>query len=670
MDSRLPSEPIAVETIRILGKGRAAVATLVEATMKSGEKVRCVEKRFTPGWLTRCIYRLSFQSPFAYQSNRNAILTAYYRRLVASQILAGLNFPSSIAAPLYVRFDRPSRSWVLAAEWIQGRGIRPTKAMPTRPGRITRRLFGIDTPDSANASSEMSEILNLMSRLEAVFRKCGLMGTGWQVSPNAMVSTANLLRESNQYTVIDLESGIPAVLVPKYIVDGIKQFQLPPFDEINERRINQWFNNNRYAITDQIGNTKTDELEQDIARLVNHHKAWKESEIAIFRTPQKWLSQDRRKHYFTECIRRWKQDRILKEPYQQLNHHRVTRFCFIWIAGLIPGRVGRFLAKLIGNHGYRRQVQLFITQPQFRKRTIYLSLHRRWNKLKTTGRIKVNATASWSSLHGHRFLSQLLPITLHRFLSDKRFRNHCNQKLLLLMNNHRYQVRYGTRKIRRTIRCWEKTGRMNGSEANQLRTELSTEQMRHYLRGFGLHLGLKCLTPLMTPLKIAGLASFYESNNLIYLAPLIAMPIARAILTTCNAWISRSDQIPHRLALILSWTPVLGTLAFPFQMYASSGSVSRFLIRDFASQVGQKLPIYGGKDSRMEIALIQSTDWIFWGLSIFTNKEDGKKTNETGDVTPTPMECENRFIKKDDSNRLSSHQNQQDSKKNQRPLAA
>ena len=167
-----------------------------------------MEKGFT-GWLTESSTAFA-SKPFAYQSNRDAILACYHRRIVVGQILRGLNSPVHVAKPLYVRFDRVSNCWVLAAEWIQGRGIRPMDTDATRPRRVIRRFLGLEKQKSSQGRSEMSELLETMRVLEVQLRQCGLIGTGWQVSPAAMVSTANLLRVENQYTVIDLESGIPA----------------------------------------------------------------------------------------------------------------------------------------------------------------------------------------------------------------------------------------------------------------------------------------------------------------------------------------------------------------------------------------------------------------------------------------------------------------------------
>ena len=65
--------PERVRVIRELGQGRAATARLVDATFSDGTTLRCVEKVFRPGLLTKAIYRICFFAPFAYQFNEDAI---------------------------------------------------------------------------------------------------------------------------------------------------------------------------------------------------------------------------------------------------------------------------------------------------------------------------------------------------------------------------------------------------------------------------------------------------------------------------------------------------------------------------------------------------------------------------------------------------------------------
>ena len=130
-----------------------------------------------------------------------------------------------------------------------------------------------------------------MRVLEAQLRQCGLIGTGWQVSPAAMVSTANLLRVENQYTVIDLESGIPAILVANYLIDGIKNAHFPPFDELDHRKLKTWVRDHRSVLSTNLGVEGLAELEESVDQLIWHHLAWKNSEVAIFRKPWKFFNR-------------------------------------------------------------------------------------------------------------------------------------------------------------------------------------------------------------------------------------------------------------------------------------------------------------------------------------------------------------------------------------------
>ena len=606
--SLLP-HPTSVKTISTLGEGRAARAILCDATLDCGKKIRCVEKRFSPGWLTRIIYRICFQAPFAYQSNRDAILACYHRRIVVGQILRGLNSPVHVAKPLYVRFDRVSNCWVLAAEWIQGRGIRPMDTDATRPRRVIRRFLGLEKKKSSQGRSEMSELLETMRVLEVQLRQSGLIGTGWQVSPAAMVSTANLLRVENQYTVIDLESGIPAILVAKYLIDGIKNAHFPPFDELDHRKLKTWVRDHRSVLSTNLGVEGLAELEESVDQLIWHHLAWKNSEVAIFRKPWKFFNRKFYGNCAVERLRRWQQERTLDQA-TLASRHRLL-ISLIWLCNLFPGKLFRFAARYLGDQNHRRRTHNFLLQPKIRKRVLRFSLHRHWASLIRTERVPNGASPSWKRCTLHRMLRRVTPTSLHRFLSDSHRRKQLTRRVWRLTQNRAFQNRYGKHLIRRRVDRWTLAGRMDGVEADRLRHTLSNPQIRDCLRGFGFHVGLKFLSPVFTPLKIIGLVGFYETKNVLLLIPFLVAPILRLSLTLVNQRISHQPLKNHRVALLLSWLPVLGTLAYPAQLYSSNLRLSRFLIRDFASNLGRKFPIYGGENTRLEIGLIEFTDWFF-----------------------------------------------------------
>lgn len=679
MENKGIPQPRAVTDVRVLGCGRAAEAILVDATFECGKTVRCVEKRFSPGWLTRLIYRIGFQSPFAYKSNQNAILTCYYRRLVVSQILKGLDSTTKVAKPLYVRFDSSTRSWVLAAEWIRGRGIRPATANPDRPLQWIRKKLRLQQHQDTQTTSEVDELVEVMKQLESKLHQCGLGGTGWQVSPQAIVSTANLLRVDNHYVAIDLESGIPAVLVLRYLVDGIRRFQLPPFDDLDETVLARWYQLEREQLAERIGRQESSALDRNIEQLITHHQAWKQSELALFRSPLRWLKRSNRQSYRTECVRRWQQDKIIDQRVHNLVKARATAFALIWVAGLLPGRLGRLFSRLLGHQKYRQQLQTLLFNRQMRKRFIGVRLWRGWRELKKQGRVRLDSTPRWLSYQVNFLFSRTLSVKAHQVLTDPRHRKQELWRGWLLLSSPHYQTRHANRMIHGMIRQWETSKRLLPTDAQRIRQAVSAREMRHYMRGFSSHLSLKVLSPLLAPLKIAGLVSFYETTNPIYLAPLFATSALRFSATLVNRWASRKDTTSHHVALSLSWLPFVGILSFPVQMYASNKETSQFLIRDFASRLGKKLPIYGGEDSRLEIGVIRATDWIFGLMKLMATPSSKIARYEAGSSalvklgkTVRQQRVENVLIEKEQPPPASNqdHESSSNEKPNQERLAA
>lgn len=452
------SAPTSVRVIRELGHGRAATARLVEASFDDGSRVRCVEKVFSPGWLTKTIYRVAFFAPFAYQFNRDAVIACFYRRRVAANVLRRAGLDVAVAEPLYVRFDADAPGWVLAAEFVDGRGVRPAC-----PGE---------------SESEMQQLIGVMREAKKALMDAGLTGSGWQIDPRAMVSTANLLRCGGRYTIVDLESGIPALLVPKYVALAASQGSLVPFDDLDASRVAS------------LG------IGSDADALIKFTSAWKSAEPAPLR------------------LGTWTQ--VLSKIRQRIR--RSTR-------GLVH-----------------------------------------------------------------------------------------------LFTQRRYQTFVGKRYLRRSIRRWKNEQRIAPERAAFLSGQVSDQEITAYARGMALHLVLKPLTPLIVPAKVGGFAAALATGSMWFLLPWLILPMARVMITYFN-WLQADRRVRHAEAFLVSCLPLLGSLAFPIQMFASRPELASFLLRDLASKLGRKLPVYGGKDSRTELFMISLADRLIVLLSAMLHRQ-------------------------------------------------
>ncbi len=609
--------PTTVRVIRTLGHGRAARAQLVMATMADGSEVQCVEKVFAPGLLTRLIYRFSFQSPFGYQKNRDAIATSFYRRKVAAAVFDaesecedGALMTPDVAKPLYVRYDKPSAAWVLAAKWVDGRGIIPA---PADASRLGRRLRSVTTRGQANlvqGNDEIDQLVDVMGRTESLLGRCGLYGSGWQVAPRALVSTANLLRVGDQYTVIDLESGIPAFLVPKYIFSGLLRGTFPPFDDLDAKQLRGWINEEEKLLNFRIGPDAVAQLRSDAENLIHHDEAWKSSEFSLFRRPWTLFSKERREAYREEIRRRWQQDETVdSSTLEQLDHTPIKVAC-IWLAGLLPSSLGRMAGRFFGRQDVRDKAKRFLTDKAYRTNKLQQHLAARYQRWVDVERIDARTTprSSMGVLHG--LLERLTPPSLHRLLVDVRRQKETAVVCLLLLFSRRYQSWFGQSRIEATIERWQNSQRITDGQAKKLHGDLCGEEVGAYTRGLGLHLALKAMAPIILPAKVGGVAAFAGTGNPWFLLPIVITPILRTIFTIGSAITNRHQRIPHGEALMVCWIPTFGSAAFLVQMFSKRPRLSTFLIRDAASKVGRKVPIYGGADSRTELAFIRATDFL------------------------------------------------------------
>ena len=603
--------PCQVEPILTLGKGRAARAVLVRATDAEGNERLCVEKVFAPGLLTRLIYRCVFQSPFAYQASADAILACFYRRRTAAALVRTLIPEATVAEPLYVRWDAESRAYVLASELIRGRGIRPAAANSRILRETTHKWFrnSDDPPD--RTPEEIDDLLDLMSRLETLFRESGLVGSGWQVSKAAVVATANLLRVDDRYVVVDLESGIPAMLVPYYLLAGLRIGSLPLFDDNDPQVLLRFLETHRGILEQHLGDDGFQRLSNDAEKLIEHSLLWKQAEIAVGRHGLPIVSRRFRDAYRHRRLDIWKQNDLTDDTTDEKlrSSSRLLTRPLYWL-GFIPTAVGRVLQRLHGHRAFRQRFKNAVRDTRVRNEILTAYCERKSRNWQEQGRVQPARMFSKLSLRfiGNWALSKTVPAALQRWASDGDHRRTNLQRILLLAVSARFQREFGKYAIRGTIREWDKAGRLQPGELQALQSESSSQNFDEYARCFGMHLSVKLIAPLLIPLKIGGVFAFVLTGDFLCLLPIVVSPACRTVITLWRMARNVRRRVNYGEALLVGVLPVIGNLAYPVQMYASHRRLATFLIRDNAARLGRWLPIYGGRDSRVEIAAVKAAN--------------------------------------------------------------
>ena len=616
-------EKARISDIKLLGRGRAAEAWLVEVHRDGRETYRCVEKRFSPSGLTRFIYSSCFQSPFPYSTLLDSALCCMYRRMVARKILTW-DRPDRdplVADALYARLDQNSPGPpvpVLGTYFIDGIGLRPPLPEP-------RFLKKPDPSKPVNA--EVGRLIALMRSMENRFIESGLVGSGWQVSRAALVTTANfLMTAEGRFYCVDLESGIPALLVPRYLFCFLN-LGFPLFDNADCPRLRKYIRINEEGMRSSLGQTGLEELLRWVELLEGHQKTWKGSEIAFFRHGHRLLTD----RDLRERVRLRLADYLLADD--RIDEGRASRLrnskAFLTnrdiFLSLAPASPGRILHRLLSNRRFRKRMARFAMEPLFRKQEIRRYLEKKvpaWLEKERITRARADHlltgdTGLFRAL-GHRVLSCTTPRFLHRVLTDRA----AFQELLALMAvallSERFQYAYARFTILSGIAEWEGDRRLTAEEADGMRAILEKGEMQEYIRCFGMHLCLKLLEPLTASLKVIGASLFaLQSWWLVPVAVLLIFntSVIRTLYTLWRMLATRGRGYSYLTALLIGTIPAFGTTAYPFQMYRSRPRLSTFLLRDFVSRGSRYIPIYGGKHTLTEVGLLALSDRVLLVLA-------------------------------------------------------
>jgi hypothetical protein len=219
--------------------------------------------------------------------------------------------------------------------------------------------------------------------------------------------------------------------------------------------------------------------------------------------------------------------------------------------------------------------------------------------------------------------------------------------LFLFCRSERFQAEYAKYRIDKNLKEWEADGRLNATDGQALRARMEEGAAQEYLRGFGLHLGLKFMSPITTALKLIGIGWFLQSFAQVYpdvdpheplqfrfitacIGTCMASPLAVLMMmstsvlrTIVTLWrmLGRGRrqrrELSYVVALMFGLIPILGSFAFPLQMYAQCRDLSIFLIRHLLAKIGHAIPIYGGKHTRVEVWSVRLANWPIEMLDMF-----------------------------------------------------
>jgi hypothetical protein len=615
-----------VTRLRVLGRGRAAHAVLVDLRTPEGSR-KVVEKHFAPAGLTRGVYKLFFGAPFPYGVDQDAALACMYRRHVAGALLA-IEEGYRVAEALYVRRCRAGH-WVLGTEWIEGRPVAPRKPQ--------------SGPEGGGEPGEMRGLLHQMRAMERCLLRSGLVGSGWQVATAAIVSTANLLRTPDgRFVCVDLESGIPALLAPRYVLMGLVGRPFPMFDDLDADRLLQHLAAGRDVLRESLGDEGMSRVEASAERLIHHSRLWKRREMAPGRHRLALLTdRDLRGTVRSALAGRWRaEDRLDDAAAARLCASRRLFLHPLVALGMVPTPLGKLAHRLAGNRAFRARFVRALLHPTvldaevraYQAKRAEVFLRERRIPERGIGRL-TRGLRSLFPFAVHNTSAAILPARLHRYLADWQELGAAVKVALLALVSERIQEHLAYSFVESATRRWKGLGRLDDGGREALIREIRGGEAPEYARGFGMHLALKFFEPVTSGIKAIGVGMLLVSPwNPLGLALLVNTSFFRLFITAYR-WLRRQDRrTSYAVAFVMSPIPVFGTLAFPFQFYHRRPWLGRFLLRSSMSGLAGAVPVYGGTATRLEHGLVRFATpltavvaGIVWPLSWLGRRKSGEQ---------------------------------------------
>jgi len=570
--------------------------------------------------LRSLLYAVGFQGPFSPQVNPTAARAgALWQKFIRRGAGIRLDSEDAVVDILATLVDPDLGTSGEISEWVDGRIWRfevDDDLDARRRWRPGRPDTGVGSPEYRAKKAFMADLVRLLHEMGAPELARQYEWWTCKSQPNALKRLSDEPDPRAGHVAVDFRAGLALLpFLPMspadiwLIIRGLFKGRVVQFDRGDLQRLQQFVVDHPSAFADMQPAfqelIKTDrEYRESLPDITGHH-------IRLLYSPSLWRSI-MRQHMTGLALRK----HIDATTAAQASEGGLRAAALYWL-GILPF-LGRLIRRIRGHAQYRRHYIGLISSPGYIGRTWkarrFESLIR-WHR---GGRV-TDQKAERLSQSPVRFATHLplslLPVGLHRFLSDRRF---ARERLdFIFLRPLRLYFRADAREqwLQDTITQGEKNGMLTAEQSAHIRSRVKEPYIQKYLKSLAVHVCTVPITQIVSVLvaviyvRLHPEFSWQEASlaaglilGLFQVIPISPGSLARGLYVTFLVLRERNFK-DYNIAFFLSFFKYIGYLAFPIQMAYRYPDLASFMAGHWATGAVHIVPVFGERGALLEHAV-------------------------------------------------------------------
>jgi hypothetical protein len=565
------------------------------------------------------LYAIGFQAPFQLQVNPAAARAgALWQTLIHRAAAIRFGDEKAVNQIHGTLVDTSLGSCGEISDWVDGRNWR--LEVDDRIDLLTRWAKGklredveVGSPEYRHKKSFMHEFVNLLHEMGAHEFARQYEWSTWKSQPNVLKRLETNEDPERGLTAVDFRAGL--TLLPflpmspgdvRLIFQGMKRGCLVQFDRGDLNRLESFAQDHQADFNDLMPLLKElrecERIYRNSAPDITHHG------LRIF------FDKSLRDMIAGSTIVGWRIQNIISDSTEKRLYASRPFLLFFFLLGLIP-LLGAVLRRAMGQPDYRAHyLRLLYDIPYLQRAFLARRIESliRWHHEKRVTVEKVEAIYRSALLYLYHIPLSVLPVGLHRFLSDRSFFLQSGYDIFVHPIRLYFNAAMREEWLREMVQQGRNRQMISSQDAEEILSQVSDPYIHKYLQSLAVHI---CMSPITHVISF-GLAAYYLITHpetpqaqayavaagiitLFQLLPVSPGSLSRGLYVLYVAARERNFK-DYRIALPLAFLKYVGYLSFPIQMTYSYPTLARFMAGFWATRTVRFVPVFGESGALLE----------------------------------------------------------------------